>query len=565
MNYVELLEMLREHQSLGCRRRTELMSAVRQYAKRFEPAGLSAVIVPAAISATLDKATPAIARLTPSSFANMISRLRVALRLSGAIIQPGRHTSKMAPAWAALFAPVSDHTHRSRISRFFHTATRHGWKPEEITAEHFDEFLRELSDKAVIKHASRLVREAANVWNKLAAENAALPSVAFKLPRKREPYTFTWDHYPDTLGEGIRELLQRLGNPDFLADEQVPALRPQTLKLKEFHLRQFAAALVHRGHDPSELAELKELCSVDNFKEGLRFFYDRAGGRVTHQVAGIGETVYAIAKHSPQTDPVALKEMTKVINGLRRHMKKSGLTEKNHRKLAQFDAPQNRDGILLLPQRLHRIAVTNRASGHFSKQRAAGLMMTAVAVEILLMCPLRVGNLASLDLKTHIRRSHERGHVTTHIYIPAAEVKNKTEIHFELPGPSARMLEEFVEQFRPDLPGAATSTLLFPGKNGRAKRRSTFWEMISVAGRRYLGIEINPHLFRHLGAKLYLDEHPGSYEVMRRVLAHSSLDTTSKFYTGQETGRAIRHYDRSILKLRDEAGAQPRNPRGRHK
>jgi site-specific recombinase XerD len=173
------------------------------------------------------------------------------------------------------------------------------------------------------------------------------------------------------------------------------------------------------------------------------------------------------------------------------------------------------------------------------------------------------GRRKSLASKLHIRP--QRGNITTHIYISAAETKNNVEIHFELPGPCARMLEEFIQQFRPDLPGAAKSSLLFSNRDGRVKRSGTFWDMISSAGRTYLGVEINPHLFRHLAAKVYLDEHPGGYEVVRRALAHNSLDTTSKFYAGQETGRAIRHYDRAILKLRDEAAVRPRNPRTRYK
>jgi site-specific recombinase XerD len=192
-------------------------------------------------------------------------------------------------------------------------------------------------------------------------------------------------------------------------------------------------------------------------------------------------------------------------------------------------------------------------------------MMTAVSIEILLMCPMRVSNLASLDLKRHVRRSHFKGVVSTHIYIPAEETKNEVEIHCELPHASARMLEEFIERFRPDLPGSSKSSLLFPSRTGARKRSAEFWLMITTAGRQYLGVEINPHLFRHLAAKLYLDEHPGGYEVVRRTLAHNSMDTTSSFYAGQETGRSIRHYDRTILKLRDEALGRPQNAGSRRR
>src|SRR6202035_1005365 len=181
--------------------------------------------------------------------------------------------------------------------------------------------------------------------------------------------------------------------------------------------------------------------------------------------------------HHPQTDLVEFEEMTKRINGLRSNRRKSGqsgLTEKNHRRLAQFDAPRNRDGILLLPQKLWRRGAQSRSSGHFSGERAAAAMMTAVSIELLLMCPMRVSNLASLDLKIHVRRTHDRGGVTTHIYVPGHETKNGVEINFELPASSARMLEEYIEYFRPEFPGAKGSSLLFPGRNGSRRRSSQF-------------------------------------------------------------------------------------------
>jgi site-specific recombinase XerD len=67
-------------------------------------------------------------------------------------------------------------------------------------------------------------------------------------------------------------------------------------------------------------------------------------------------------------------------------------------------------------------------------------------------------------------------------------------------------------------------------------------------------LRVNPHLFRHVTAKLYLDQNPGSYEVVRRVLGHRSIDTTTAFYTGLETSAAVRHFDETILHLRRGSG-----------
>jgi integrase len=59
---------------------------------------------------------------------------------------------------------------------------------------------------------------------------------------------------------------------------------------------------------------------------------------------------------------------------------------------------------------------------------------------------------------------------------------------------------------------------------------------------------------RHIGAKLYLDENPGAYEVVRRLLGHKSMSTTVNNYTGLETDSAVKHYDAVILGIRDAIG-----------
>ena len=59
---------------------------------------------------------------------------------------------------------------------------------------------------------------------------------------------------------------------------------------------------------------------------------------------------------------------------------------------------------------------------------------------------------------------------------------------------------------------------------------------------------------RHIGAKLYLDQNPGAYEVVRRVLGHKSLSTTVNNYTGRKLEAAVKHFDAVILGIRDAIG-----------
>ena len=68
---------------------------------------------------------------------------------------------------------------------------------------------------------------------------------------------------------------------------------------------------------------------------------------------------------------------------------------------------------------------------------------------------------------------------------------------------------------------------------------------------KYTGISLHVHLFRHIGALLYLKRNPGGYEVLRRVFGHKSLATTVSAYCGLEALFAAQHFDDEILAHND--------------
>ena len=120
---------------------------------------------------------------------------------------------------------------------------------------------------------------------------------------------------------------------------------------------------------------------------------------------------------------------------------------------------------------------------------------------------------------------------------------------YPLPPQSVALIDRYLTHFRPILTTGG-STALFPGRSGAPQHPNALREQICNAVFEHLGVRVNPHLFRHIAAKLFLDANPGSYEVMRRVLGHRSVETTTAFYTGLETPAAVRHFDATILKLR---------------
>jgi hypothetical protein len=60
--------------------------------------------------------------------------------------------------------------------------------------------------------------------------------------------------------------------------------------------------------------------------------------------------------------------------------------------------------------------------------------------------------------------------------------------------------------------------------------------------RKYAGIEVSPHKFRHLAAKVLLDDSPSAFELVKQLLGHENLKTIANCYAGIDTRRAARHH-----------------------
>jgi site-specific recombinase XerD len=59
------------------------------------------------------------------------------------------------------------------------------------------------------------------------------------------------------------------------------------------------------------------------------------------------------------------------------------------------------------------------------------------------------------------------------------------------------------------------------------------------------------HLFRHIGAMLFLETHPGALEVVRIMLGHKSTKTTSAFYARMKATKAVQLFTDAVLGERD--------------
>jgi integrase len=522
------------------RQRQELASAVRTVGRALDRPLERIQADPRHLAPRLKAVAPRAIGMSPRSWNNIRFRARKALSLVRPM-SPGRNTNPLTPSWDGLWGPLESRRVKTSLSRFVRWCSAAGIEPEAVSETTFMEFRDHLGD-ALLKHPDAVFAELVRGWRVAQTAVNGWPRVGFTIPDRRDRWTLSWSNFPASLREDCKAWLDRLAGRDLLEEAPFRPVRPRTLERREQQIRAFASAVALRGRDLSAITCLNDLVAIETYKEGLRFLIERSGGKSTTTIVDLAGALKAIARHHVRLEKDHLDRMAAINRRL--SVGPRSLTEKNRGRLRQFDDPENVAALLGLPHKLIGIASRKR-----NVRAGALLAQIAVAIEILIMAPIRLDNLRCLDIEQNLVRPHRRSK-ELHVVFPATDVKNREPLDYPLPVPSVALIERYLLEFRPHL-ASPSCIALFPGRWGKPKRANTLRGQICQIIRSHTGLEMNPHLFRHAMAKIYLDANPGGYEVVRRVLAHRSIDTTSRYYTGGEAAAAVRHFDDTVLKLRE--------------
>lgn len=524
---------------LPVRKRDDMVSAVRTVARVLGKTPQEIEADPRRLALRLaDVGAPA-ANLSSGRWNNVRSLFRAALALVRPMMK-GRSTSPMSAAWATLHAALATREQKAGLSRLLRWLSERGVEPETVTLEDLLLFQTALANDSLVRNASSNWQGVVFRWNRAARAEPGWPCIIIESTLRRDTYSLPWSAFPPTLKDDVDAWLRRLGGNIFDEDGPVRPARPGTIKTREYQLRVFASAIVRRGVDPGALRALADLVEWSNYCDGLKFLHQRRGGVNTSATHEMATMLKSVARHWVKLDADALKKMT----GLARRLapEQTGMTAKNRERLRDLDDDEKRGKLLLLPLQLMQEA----ESGRLKPRQAALQAQYAVAIELLLFMPIRRQNLAAIEIDRHMIRHGRR----LHLVIPQLEVKNRVDLEFEIAPESEALINLYLQKYRPGLCDRENSAL-FPGRGDGAKKGNTLGQQISRIVLKYTGLKVTLHLFRHLGGKLYLDSNPGGYEAVRRVLGHKSIETTTKFYVGQETRSAARHFDKVIRELRE--------------
>jgi integrase len=170
-----------------------------------------------------------------------------------------------------------------------------------------------------------------------------------------------------------------------------------------------------------------------------------------------------------------------------------------------------------------------------SPYKAALKAQITVAVAILTVAPVRIGNLAATKLDQHLFRVGGPKGLFWLRYEPH-EVKNHVDLEFTFDAELTALVTEYIEVHRPVLLRASNERWLFPGvNNGRFKAPHLLSAQIRNVVEKRTGLRVTAHQFRHVAAAMLLKKFPGNYPLIAKVLGHKSTATSMNYYVGLET------------------------------
>jgi integrase len=530
------------------RRRHDIASALQTVSKVLQKPLDAIPAQPVLLRGLLHRALPAAAAIKPARWRNVVSLTRAALHQSNLAHIPGRAQQPLSPDWAAAITLLPTRHLRFGLSRLASYCSDRSIAPHAVNDALMDRFKADIEVSGLIRNPREVHRRATVEWNKAAETVAGWPQARLIVPNYGRTYAIPWDRFPASLKADVDAWFRRLAGEILVADDDSALrhscrpLRPKSIETRRKQLHEYLSALVIRGRDPASLTCLADVVTLPAIRDGLRFFLDRAGNKPSVQAGHVGIAIKAVAQHYVGVPDADLKEIRALVK--RVTPCHDGITERNRARLRPFDDVRHRNALLNLPQRL--LDVARRLDT--PARRGALLVQAAVAIELLLMAPIRLGNLHRLKLGEQLLR-HRNG--TFRIVLRADEVKNRKSYEVLLQPPTARLIDLYLTDYRLRLIATAEG-YLFPGRAaGAPKSPEMLRRQIIRTVRDHCGLEMNPHLFRHLAVLLTLQEQPGAYGQAALVLGHGSYNTTVKYYSIFETKAALEHYGRRILRLRE--------------
>ena len=521
-------------------------SAFRFLEKRMAVDLGSTIARPRDLRSVFEPASPARLGITAKRLANIRSLIGKAVERFG--LKPTYVTREipLAPAWVELMQTIEVKQHRWALSRFAAYCTVKGISPADVTCDTLIGFQAALDAEETCKNPCVIRKHTIATWNMCRGRVPGWPETTLSWPLKREAYMFPLASFPQGFQDAVARWTTLMASADPF-DEVMPRsrpLRPATIERHVYNFRRMASALVWQGiFAIDEVTGFEVFFQGENYKHALRPFQERSPDYL-YKMAVLLAAILPLCPEVPAATGDRLDRILKRLQpGGGRQMGK-----RNRERLRQFDDEEVLRRLLAFPEEeLARALELN------SPRRRAKGVERALAISLLTFTGIRIKNLRSLRLDTNIRRAGSR----MRLHLTQEETKTHRELEIELPPETVRILDMFVAEFRPLLPGA-DGPFLFPGEKGGPRSYCAMRAAVVEPLKKHAGIELSPHLYRHIIAKIIAERRPEHLHEVSRMLGHSSINTTYQSYLGTEGPAASRRIQALLHDLTgDDTAVQP--------
>jgi integrase len=491
------------------------------------------------IATSLAAVNPVAAGMTTKRLANIRSDFLAAVRASGLIPIGAWYKGPLAPAWRQLFARLKQRRAHLGLTRLAHFASARGIDPQDVNDGTVADFITAVREQSLHGTPNWLYRQVTLIWNeaagdpKLGLQLLTVPS--FRGPPKR----IDWALLSSSFRRDVDKYLEWASQSDpFAPKSRSRRLAPRTLRLRRDQIHAAVSALVDTGIKPKAIRSLADLVTPVNFKRILRRRIEMVDRAQNSFNCDLGATLTLIAREWAKVNGAVQAELKRLLSKVPVPLK--GMTDKNKHFLRQFEDPNVLRRLALLPEKLWAEVKRERSPTYRTLAKA----QAALAIGIELYMPIRIQNLVTLEFERHLFIRTGRGAKST-LELSNGEVKNNIDIAFDIPPRIVEMLVEYRERVAPKIIGERPARL-FVNVDGTPKVGQALGVLMTTYARKRAGITLTPHQFRHLSAKILLDDQPGGFETVKQLLVHKNLSQTVSAYAGIDSRRAGRHHHRLI-------------------
>ncbi len=452
------------------------------------------------------------------------------------------HGAPLTAEWEELRVQVGDSLVRSRLSSFIRYCSANNISPRKVDETVVDKFIqyRNRCSKPADDAFRRLL---ARAWNANIGSIPDWPNRRVVEPPVKSAVEVEWAEFPSGLRRDVDKYLRGLTQiRKTQTGRHIKPLRPATIHGRRAELHAAARMAVKIGIPIKKLDSLSSLLKPKVAEKILDAYWEKNGEKPKLYTIDLARRFVAIAKETKCLNDRDCEQLQGMWRRLNEERPPEGLTEKNLDFLRKVLTPGVWGRVVKLPFAMMEEARRQR----HRPIRAAVIAQKAVAIAILGVAPVRLGNLTSIKLGANLNKP-DGPESNYWLHFAPEDVKNTVRLQFVFKEYLTQLIDEYVHEFRPALLRGRNEDSLFPGFREGAKQKVSFSVEISRYIEKAIGLRMTVHQFRHAAGAIILKNRPGEFELVRQILGHRSISTTMRCYVGLETIQASEIFTNMVV------------------